>query len=420
MHEHRGNRAAALVEVRFDDEARRERIGVRLELEHIRLQKDRFEQVVDMELLLCGNLHEHVRTAPLLGDDAVFGKLLTYPIGVGTGLVDLVHSHDDGHVRRFRVVDRLDGLRHDAVVGGNHEHDDVGHLRAASAHRRKGFVAGRVDERDLAPVDLDDRCADVLGDAARLALGNAGMADRVEQRGLAVVDMPHNGHNRRTGLEILFLVVEHDGVLLLGGDHANLAAHIVGDKLDEIVSHRLREREHLPEHEQALDDVVGLHAEQLGELGNRSTLRNLDDRIVEHERGIEALLDGLELQALAVFGFALFLALLAAAFATLLRCRLDGCARLGEHFVTLELLGLYGHLGIAILARGLLVQLGNLGFERTLRLLLRLGSTLLLINALGLLALLVRSPLLGSVLALGLLLLDTGLLAFDLGKQRIE
>ena len=32
------------------------------------------------------------------------------------------------------VVDRFARLRHDAVVGGHHQDDDVGHLGAAGAH----------------------------------------------------------------------------------------------------------------------------------------------------------------------------------------------------------------------------------------------------------------------------------------------
>src|SRR3546814_969536 len=46
--------------------------------------------------------------------------------------------------------DRLDRLRHHAVVRRHHEHDDVGHPGAAGAHRGERLVARRVDEGDLA------------------------------------------------------------------------------------------------------------------------------------------------------------------------------------------------------------------------------------------------------------------------------
>src|SRR5690606_41789620 len=45
--------------------------------------------------------------------------------------------------------------------------------------------------------------ADVLGDAAGLALDDVGLADRVEQAGLTVVDVTHDGDHRRTDLEVI-------------------------------------------------------------------------------------------------------------------------------------------------------------------------------------------------------------------------
>ena len=64
--------------------------------------------------------------------------------------------------------DRLLRLRHDAVVGGDDEHGDVRHLRAAGAHGGEGLVARGVEEGDLA-AGVDGLIgADVLGDPAGL------------------------------------------------------------------------------------------------------------------------------------------------------------------------------------------------------------------------------------------------------------
>ena len=78
----------------------------------------------------------------------MLGELLADARRVGLGLVDLVHRDDDRDVRRPRVVDRLDRLRHHAVVGGDDEHGDVGDLRAARTHRGERLVTRRVDEGD--------------------------------------------------------------------------------------------------------------------------------------------------------------------------------------------------------------------------------------------------------------------------------
>ncbi len=50
------------------------------------------------------------------------------------------------------VVDGLDRLRHDAVVGGDDEHDDVGRVGAAGTHGGERLVARGVDEGDLLAV----------------------------------------------------------------------------------------------------------------------------------------------------------------------------------------------------------------------------------------------------------------------------
>ena len=53
----------------------------------------------------------------------------------------------------------------------------------------------------LCPLCVDAVGADVLGDAAGFARRDARLADRVHQRGLAVVDVAHEGHDRRAQLE---------------------------------------------------------------------------------------------------------------------------------------------------------------------------------------------------------------------------
>src|SRR3989442_5505775 len=44
-------------------------------------------------------------------------ELLARALRIGVTLVDLGDRDDDGHLGRLGVTDRLDGLRHDAVVG---------------------------------------------------------------------------------------------------------------------------------------------------------------------------------------------------------------------------------------------------------------------------------------------------------------
>ena len=85
---------------------------------------------------------------PLLGQQAVLGELGHDPGGVGVLAVDLVDGHDDRHLGGLGVVDGLDGLGHDAVVGRHDQHHDVGGVGAAGPHGGERLVARGVDEGD--------------------------------------------------------------------------------------------------------------------------------------------------------------------------------------------------------------------------------------------------------------------------------
>jgi hypothetical protein len=105
------------------------------------------------------------------------------------------------------TCDRLYRLRHHPVVGGDDEHDDIRHSRAARAHGGEGGMTGRVEEGDLlAATELDLIGADMLGDAARFAGNYVCLAQRVEQRRLAVIDMAHHRDHGRAGPQRRFIV----------------------------------------------------------------------------------------------------------------------------------------------------------------------------------------------------------------------
>ncbi len=127
LHQHRGHRATTTVEVRLDRDTARLGVGVGTQVERsVRGQQYRLEQLVDVQPALGRDVDEHRLAAVLLGDQAVLGQLLTHLGRVGVLLVDLVDRDHDRHLSGQRVVERLDGLRHHTVVGGDHEHRNVG------------------------------------------------------------------------------------------------------------------------------------------------------------------------------------------------------------------------------------------------------------------------------------------------------
>src|SRR5439155_13344635 len=197
VNEHGRERTFALVKAGFNHYSLRQRIARRLELEHFGLQQYRVEQIVDALTGLCRYLDELRFAAVLLGQYPLGDELLLHAIGIRLRLVDLVDGDDDGHAAGLGVRDRFLGLRHDAVVGGDDQHYDVGDLGAARTHGRERLVARRVEKGDHALGRFDVIRADVLRDAARFAAGDTSAPDEVEQRSLAVIDMAHDRHDWR-------------------------------------------------------------------------------------------------------------------------------------------------------------------------------------------------------------------------------
>ena len=204
LHQHGSDHAAAAIELGLDDRAMRLAVRVGAHVEQLGLQLDCLDQLVEVGVLGGADWNAQHVAAEILEHDVVAQQLLLHPVRVGVGLVDLVDRHDDRHPGRLRMADRLDRLRHDAIVRRHDQDDDVGHRGAAGAHRRERGVTRGIDEGyRTAGADVDLVGADMLRDAAGLLGRDIGRTQRIQQRGLAVVDVAHDGHDRRPGLQIL-------------------------------------------------------------------------------------------------------------------------------------------------------------------------------------------------------------------------
>ena len=140
LHEHRRHDTAALFDASLEHDTLGAAIGVGLQLEHLRREQDHLEQLVDVRALLGRDVDRRVLAAELLDDDAMTGQLGADLGRIGRRQIDLVDRHDDRHIGGLRVIDRLDRLRHDAVIRGHDQHDDVGDLRTARTHGGERLV----------------------------------------------------------------------------------------------------------------------------------------------------------------------------------------------------------------------------------------------------------------------------------------
>ena len=269
VHEHRRYGPAAHVQSRLDDDARRVGTGVRAQVElGVGDEEDLLEKIAEVLPLPRGDRGELRRAAPVLGLEALGGELALHAVDVRVGHVHLVDRDDDRDLGSACVRDRLLRLRHDTVVRRDDEHRDVGHLRAASAHGRERLVARRVEERDASSVHLGLVGADVLRDPSGLGLDDRGLADGVEERRLPVVDVTHDRDDRRSGSEILLVVVVRRRLELLLRSvlDRDLAIELRADDLDLLVGERLGRGAHLAEPHEDLDQLGHRDAEGLREI----------------------------------------------------------------------------------------------------------------------------------------------------------
>ena len=136
-----------------------------------------------------------------------------------------------------------------------------------------------VEEGDHAALGFDVVSADVLRDAAGFARGDLGAADVVQQRGLAVVDVAHDGHDRRARQLLGFrhggrFVQEGFRIVQLGGD-GDVAQFLDHDHGRFLVQH-LVDGDHLAQLHQVLDDFRGLDGHLVRQVGHADGLGHVD------------------------------------------------------------------------------------------------------------------------------------------------
>ncbi len=96
--------------------------------------------------------------------------------------VDLVYGKHDGNACGRCVVDCLDGLRHDVVIGRYDDDTQVSDFGTTCTHSGKRFVSRSVEECEVASVgELDVVGSDVLCNATGLTGDYIGFAYVVEK-----------------------------------------------------------------------------------------------------------------------------------------------------------------------------------------------------------------------------------------------
>ena len=238
--------STALVERRLDDRTRCLAVRIGLEVEHLGFEEHLLQQVVNTNTLLGGNLLALILATPLLDEQVHLGEVFTYLVGIGSRLVNLVDGEHHRHVGSLGMGDGLLGGGHHAVVGGDDDDGDIGHLGTTGTHGRKSLVARRIEEGDASSVlEFHIVGTDVLGNTTRLTGDDIGVADMVEQRGLAMVHMTHHRNDGCSGHEVVLIVLLFLYSLAHLGTHIfSLEAELFCHEIDGLGIEALVDRHH--------------------------------------------------------------------------------------------------------------------------------------------------------------------------------
>ena len=133
-------------------------------------------------------------------------ELLLDPVGISGVLIHFVYSNYYRNACCLCMVDRLDRLRHDTVVGSNNEDSDISDIRTSCSHRGERLVSRSIQKRYLLALVGHLISTDMLSDTACLTVGDMSVSYLVKYRGLTVVNVTHNNDNRASRLEILLFV----------------------------------------------------------------------------------------------------------------------------------------------------------------------------------------------------------------------
>ena len=289
-HEH-GRRRAAGRNAGLDDISLGVAVRIRFEFQQVGLEQNHFQQLVHAGFGHGGTLDENGVAAPIVRHETFFLQLLADAQRVCVRMINFIDRDENRHFRRLRVCERFQSLRHHAVVRGDDEHDDVRDVRAARAHGAERRVTGRVEKSDLRELLFAFRMrhrnrvsADVLRDATGFTRRDIRLANHVEQRRFAVVNVTHDGDDRCARLQIFRLVVDVQLNFFLGCvNNAFALRAFLRFKLVAVMRTNLRRNFFV---NRLIDGRHDLQLHQLGDDGERLLLQRICE-CTHHNRRLD-------------------------------------------------------------------------------------------------------------------------------------
>ena len=225
------------------------------------------------------NRYELRVTTPVLGNHFLGRQFVFDPLRVGRFLVNFVDRNHDRHPRSASVLNGLLRLRHNAVISGHHQHNNIGRLGASRSHRGKSRMPGRIEEGDHPFVSLHVVGANVLRDTTGLTARYTRLTNVIEERRFTMIDMAHYSDHRSPGLRRSFLTRQRLLEALfqfLRALEDNPMPQFLHHQNGRILIEHLINRRHDTQIHQLLDHRSSLNRHLLRQVTDRNIFRNVD------------------------------------------------------------------------------------------------------------------------------------------------
>ena len=180
LNEYGCDRTSALVKSCLDNSTLCGSVGVSLEFFHLCNKSNHFKKIVKTFLCLCGNRNTRCIAAPLLRNKLILCELLFNIFGICADLIHFVDGNNNRYTCGFCMVDSLNCLRHDTVIGGYNEDCNIGNLSTSCTHCCECLMSGCVEECNRLAVYHNSVSTDMLCDTAGLACCYICVTDSVE------------------------------------------------------------------------------------------------------------------------------------------------------------------------------------------------------------------------------------------------
>ncbi|MNZ91367.1 hypothetical protein D3C78_1103490 [compost metagenome] len=195
LNENTCNRTTALIELSLNNSSTSAFIRICFVFVHFCDKQNHFKQAFKTHSLFRRNVNENGISAPLFRHESVFSQFLLHFIRISIRLIDFVYRYDNRQSCCFGMVNSLNRLRHDTVIGCYDDNRNICKLCTTSTHCCKCFVTRSIQECNLFTVDFNLISTDMLSNTASFSACNIRRTNSIKQCRLTMVNVAHNRNN---------------------------------------------------------------------------------------------------------------------------------------------------------------------------------------------------------------------------------